>query len=169
MTGVQAYAVVSVDVLGPIRAVDGRGRDVTPDGALQRRLFALLVLHRGRVVSADAAIDVLWPDTMPRAPQAALQNHLSRLRRGLPQGAVASVGDGYRLDPRFVDVDVDRLEEALGGAPPSGADTAGLDTILTRWRGPAYPELDDVDDGRAEATRLEELRVRAREARAEAC
>ena len=42
-----------VEVLGPIRASDGAGRDVTPDGSLQRRLLALLVLHRGRVVSAD--------------------------------------------------------------------------------------------------------------------
>jgi hypothetical protein len=38
-----------VDVLGPIRARDADGRG-TPDGALQRRLLALLILRRGRVV-----------------------------------------------------------------------------------------------------------------------
>lgn len=48
-----------VDVLGPIRVVDGSGADVTPEGPLQRRLLALLVLRRGHVVSADVAIDVL--------------------------------------------------------------------------------------------------------------
>ena len=31
-----------VDVLGPIRARDAEARDITPDGALQRRLLALL-------------------------------------------------------------------------------------------------------------------------------
>ena len=50
-----------VDVLGPIRAHRDDGSDLTPPGALQRRLLALLVLRRGRVVSPDAAIDVLWP------------------------------------------------------------------------------------------------------------
>ena len=73
-------------MLGPIRVVDAEGRDVTPDGALQRRLLALLVLRRGQVVSADAAVDVLWPTDRPRDPAAALQNHLFRLRRALPDG-----------------------------------------------------------------------------------
>ena len=43
---------------------------------------------------------------------------------------------------------------------------ATIDEILDSWHGPAYPELDDVDDGRAEAVRLAELRVRATEERA---
>ena len=44
---------------------------------------------------------------------------------------------------------------------------ATIDAVLGRWHGPAYPELDDVDDGRAEAVRLGELRIRAVEVRAE--
>jgi hypothetical protein len=36
-----------VDVLGPIRVRDRDDRDVTPEGVLQRRLFAMLVLRRG--------------------------------------------------------------------------------------------------------------------------
>ena len=88
---------LQVDVLGPLRARDPHGRDVTPDGALQRRLLALLVLRRGQVVSPDAAIEVLWPVRRPRDPLAALHNHLFRLRRGLPLDVIESVGDGYRL------------------------------------------------------------------------
>ncbi len=72
-----ASGVLSVQVLGPIRVVDGGGRDVTPDGVLQRRLFALLVLHRGRIVSADTAVDALWPRDPPVNPRAALQNERS--------------------------------------------------------------------------------------------
>jgi DNA-binding SARP family transcriptional activator len=73
-----------VEVLGPIRVLDDVGRDVTPDGTLQRRLLALLVVRRGHVVSPDAAIEALWPTGRPRDPWAALQNHLYRLRRDLP-------------------------------------------------------------------------------------
>jgi DNA-binding SARP family transcriptional activator len=90
---------LSVDVLGPLRARDAAGRDVTPVGILQRRLLALLVLRRGRVVSADTAIDVLWPGRPPREPAAALHNHLFRLRRGLPEGVIESAGNGYRIPP----------------------------------------------------------------------
>ena len=158
-----------VEVLGPIRVCDPDGRDVTPDGMLQRRLLALLVLRRGRVVSVDAAIDVLWPDRPPRDPVAALHNHLFRLRRGLPDDLIESTGDGYRVTPSRIDLDADRLAAALndGGPADPAALLATIDGVLARWHGPAYPELDDVDDGRAESIRLGELRIRAVEARAE--
>src|SRR5690606_36092030 len=100
-------ARVRIDVLGPIRAHDAEGADLTPSGALQRRLLALLVLRRGHVVRAETAIDVLWPGSLPRDPSGALQNHVSRLRRGLPAALIESVGDGYRLDPSAVEVDAE--------------------------------------------------------------
>jgi pentatricopeptide repeat protein len=155
-----------VDVLGPIRVRDADGRDVTPEGTLQRRLLAFLVLRRGHVVSADAAIDALWPTRPPRDPVAALHNHVFRLRRSFP-AAIESVGTGYRLLPSLLDLDADRLATALNanGADPEAIAT--VDEVLARWQGAAYPELDDVDDGRAEAIRLDELRVRAEERRAE--
>jgi predicted ATPase/DNA-binding SARP family transcriptional activator len=160
---------LSVEVLGPLRVTDRHGRELTPDGSLQRRLLSLLVLKRGHVVSADRAIDVLWRDAAPRDPAAALQNHLFRLRRGLPEHVIESVGSGYRLDPSRVDVDADRLAAALTADVAADRSAAArIDQLLARWSGPAYPELDDDDEGRAEAARLEELRVRAIEARAEA-
>ncbi|HEY6532407.1 MAG TPA: BTAD domain-containing putative transcriptional regulator, partial [Acidimicrobiales bacterium] len=156
-----------VQVLGPIRALDAEGHDRTPDGVLQRRLLALLVLRRGHVVSVDAAVDVLWPVDPPLDPAAALQNHISRLRRRLPDGAVGSVGDGYRLEPARVALDADRLAAMVdAGRLDEGLD-ADLGSVLDAWDGPAYPELDDVDAGRTEAVRLEDLRVRARELLAE--
>jgi DNA-binding SARP family transcriptional activator len=102
-----------VDVLGPIRAFDPEGRDVTPDGVLQRRLLALLVLRRGHVVTVDAAVDALWPVAPPRDPVAALQNHVSRLRRVLPEGVITSATEGYRLGAARVDLDADRLAAML--------------------------------------------------------
>src|SRR5262245_4294074 len=157
-----------VEVLGPIRVLDGDGREITPAGALQRRLLALLVVRRGHVVSADAAIEALWPTGRPRDPAAALQNQLYRLRRDLPAGVVESTGNGYRLEPSSIELDADRLIEALHrGATLDGAALSALDAVLARWHGPAYPELADVGEGRTEAARLEELRVQAAEARAE--
>jgi predicted ATPase/DNA-binding SARP family transcriptional activator len=161
---------VRVEVLGPIRVFEPGGREVTPPGVLQRRLLALLVLRRGRVVSVDAAIDVLWPSGLPADPLGALQNHLSRLRRGLPARVIESVGAGYRLDPSALEVDCDWLTAVLSdGAATDSATLAQIDAVLDRWQGPALPELDDVDDARAESLRLDELRIRAREVRAEHC
>jgi predicted ATPase/DNA-binding SARP family transcriptional activator len=156
-----------IEVLGPIRVVDGAGRDLTPDGVLQRRLLALLVLHRGRVVSTDVAIEALWPVHAPRDPVAALHNHVFRLRRGLPEGTIESIGDGYRLVPSGIDLDAHELAETLTAGEGGTAALAVIDAALERWSGPAYPELDDLDDGRIESMRLDELRARAREARAE--
>ncbi|HEU4841892.1 MAG TPA: winged helix-turn-helix domain-containing protein, partial [Ilumatobacteraceae bacterium] len=136
-----------MEVLGPIRVFDAGGRDVTPDGALQRRLLALLVLRRGRTVSLEAAIDALWPAGPPRDPSGALHNQVFRLRRRLPDGLIESDGDGYRLTSTRVDLDADRLADVLNAGPAGPDDLAAIDTALVRWQGPAYPELDDVDEG----------------------
>ena len=119
-------------------------------------------------MTVDAAIDVLWPERRPRDPIAALHNHVFRLRRGLPVGVIESLGDGYRLSPSSIDLDVDRLAAALNATEHTDPEVvATIDALLERWHGPAYPELDDLDDGRAESMRLSELRIRAIEARAE--
>ena len=135
-------AGLHIDVLGPIRVRDAAGQDLTPDGALQRRLLATLVLHRGRVVTSDAVIDALWPAGAPRDPKPALQTHLSRLRKRLP-GIISSTDAGYRLDAAAVSLDAEALAAAVAAA---AADPQAADTIaatLARWRGPAYPELAD--------------------------
>ena len=60
-----------------------------------------------------------------------------------------------------VRVDADRLVELLGAEP--GVADGELSQILAAWNGGAYPELDELDEARVEAARLEELRQRARE------
>ena len=85
----------------------------------------------------------------------------------MPEGVIEAVGDGYRLGAAGIDLDADRLPSLLDGAMADGAALAELDALLARWSGPAYPELDEIDDGRAEAARLEELRIRSVEVRAE--
>ena len=160
---------LQVDVLGPIRARDPHGRDVTPDGVLQRRLLALLVLRRGqrrvggcgdrRAVAGRAAAGSgggAAQPPVPAPPGPARRRRSSRRASGYRLDAVA---DRPRRRPPGR-----RAERAASRRiPPS----ATIDDVLERWHGPAYPELDDVDDGRAEAVRLAELRIRAVEARAE--
>src|SRR5690606_19646854 len=152
-----------IDVLGPLRVTDPDGRDLTPTGGLQRRVLALLVLYRGRVVSVDTIAEALWPGDLPADPAAAVQNHLFRLRRRHPGGAIASVGVGYCLPADGVDLDADRLA-AFVTVPGKPGD---LHAVLDRWRGPAYPELVEFDAALAESARLEDLRSRALELRAE--
>ncbi|MGF1597411.1 MAG: BTAD domain-containing putative transcriptional regulator [Acidimicrobiales bacterium] len=159
---------VGLEVLGPLRVWDEAGVDITPSGVLQRRLLALLVLRRGQVVTVDAAIEALWPSEMPRDAVAALQNHLSRLRHLLPVDVIESVASGYRLDPIRVDVDADRLGVLLADGSLDATARIEVHELLAGWRGPAYPELEDVDAAWGEAAGLEELRVRATEALAEA-
>lgn len=157
-----------IEVLGPLRVVGPAGDDLTPDGTLQRRLLALLVARSGEAVSADAAIDVLWPADPPRDPAAALQNQIHRLRRRLGDGVIESTGAGYRLDASRVALDADRLTELVVAADGGPERRAELEATLARWQGPAYPELEDLDAGRIEAGRLAELRTRAVEALAAA-
>jgi len=156
-----------IDVLGPLRVRGHDGEERTPDGALQRRLLALLVLHRDRVVSMDRAVDVLWPTAAPRDPHAALQTHLFRLRKALP-GLITSTDAGYRLDSAAMDLDVEALAIAVTSSVEDPVAVDRIAAAVAGWRGVAYPELADDDDGRAEAARLEELRILARERLAEA-
>lgn len=158
---------VRVEVLGPLRVLDATGTDVTPTGTLQRRLLAFLVLRRDRGVNASEAIEALWPERLPRDAAAALQNQISRLRRALPAATISSTGDGYSLASEGLEVDADVLADAIHLADRDASTLDRLDAIVARWPGPAYPELADVDDGRIEAFRLEELRVRVLEVRAE--
>jgi predicted ATPase/DNA-binding SARP family transcriptional activator len=159
---------IDVEVLGPLRVRDEVGVDVTPSGALQRRLLALLVLRRGQVVTVDAAVDALWPSRIPRDAVAALQNHISRLRQLLPVDVIESVASGYRLDPTHVDVDADRLGGLLAGGPLGATARSEVRELLDGWHGPAYPELEDAGIASVDAAGLVELRLRAAEALAEA-
>ena len=101
------------------------------------------------------AIDALWPGTAADGTRsAALQNHLFRLRRGCPTGSSSRRPTATASTPSRIDLDADRLADASATAPGrrrSRRLLATIDAVLERWQGPAYPELADVDDGRAEA------------------
>ena len=164
---------LSVEVLGPLRVFVG-GVEVGVVGPKRRAVLALLAWSSPAPLSVDRLVDSLSLDGGGHSGRAALQSHVSRLRRQF--GPVASRLDntpgGYRLclDPGELDVAraVELLDEArrLAGVDPVAArqlvrDAKGL------WRGRPLDEFADVDALAGWARSLEELRSTAADLHAE--
>jgi predicted ATPase/DNA-binding SARP family transcriptional activator len=158
-------------ILGPFEILVS-GQVVAVSGSKRHGLLALLALRRGRVIAVDELIDALWGEELPAAPRNALQHHVARLRASLGQDAIIASADGYALADS--QVDALRFEEALGEAravlregDARGA-AASVAMALSLWRGSALQGLTDTAWFRAEAQRLESLRVDALEEQFEA-
>jgi predicted ATPase/DNA-binding SARP family transcriptional activator len=162
---------LEIRVLGPFEILAG-GQAVAASGSKRHGLLALLALRRGRVIPVDELIDALWGEELPAAPRNALQHHVARLRAALGQNAIIAAADGYALAGSRVDAL--RFEEALGEARAAlregdaRAGAASIAMALSLWRGPALQGLTDTAWFRAEAQRLESLRVDALEEQFEA-
>lgn len=160
-------------VLGPleVRAAEG-ALGVT--SATQRRLLTALAMEPGRVVSADRLTWIVWGDALPPTAGKSLQSHVSRLRALLASAASVTLrheGRGYVLDVAPEQVDAVRFEGLVADARRASdlrRAVAGLDAALALWRGRAFADFADEDFVRAEASRLEELRLAAGEDRFEA-
>uniref|UniRef100_UPI000AE51DB0 AfsR/SARP family transcriptional regulator n=1 Tax=Streptomyces atriruber TaxID=545121 RepID=UPI000AE51DB0 len=161
-------------VLGPLAVRDGAGEPVKVPEAKVRALLADLLVHEGRLVSADRLIDDLWGDAPPGNPANALQSKVSQLRRALGRDRVVHQPPGYRLrlDAAAGDeVDADRfraLVEEARRAPDPRSRADALGQALALWRGPAYADLADEEFVRAAADRLAEQRLAVVEEQAEA-
>ncbi|MGY6501340.1 MAG: BTAD domain-containing putative transcriptional regulator [Acidimicrobiales bacterium] len=157
-------------VLGPLEVTDSDGVVCTPNGALQRRLLAMLVLHRNSTVSTDALVEVLWPGRRPDGQVAAVHTHVFRLRRHCPGLNIDQQPPGYRLRSDGLVVDVDDFEAAIsrGSALRRSDPGAALDVLsdgLALWRGQPFDDLLDDDDAAIESRRLDETRLRGIEER----
>ncbi len=163
-------------ILGPIHVSDA-GRIVDLGSPKQRCVLASLLLRANRVVSLDRLIDDVWGELPPLDPMAAIHAYVSRLRRALEPDRPASsresmlmrVPPGYRLEVAVDAVDSHRFERlaqegsrALEQGDPELA--AGLlESALSMWRGDALADLRGPDFARAEAIRLDEIRLRVLE------
>jgi DNA-binding SARP family transcriptional activator/tetratricopeptide (TPR) repeat protein len=90
------------------------GRPIEPQlaGRQGREVFAYLVLHRDRPVSRDELTALLWPEQPPRAPEAALNTILARLRRILGHSVLPARAQlSLELPPQSW-IDVEAAEEA---------------------------------------------------------
>ncbi|MFI6982826.1 BTAD domain-containing putative transcriptional regulator [Embleya sp. NPDC050154] len=164
-------------VLGPLDVRTADGTPVKVPDLKVRALLADLLAHRGRTRSVDRLVEDLWRENPPANPTAALQTRVSQLRRALeraePGGRdlVVTRAPGYALHPAADTVDADRFA-ALAAAARTAGDPrtrAGLlADALAMWRGPAFADFADAEFTRSAAAGLDEQRVAALEAQAEA-
>lgn len=174
-------ASVRFGVLGPLAVWAADGRPVAVPGLKTRTLLAALLAREGRPVSADRLVEDLWGQAkLPGDPAAALQTRVWQLRKALE---AASPGarellrfrdEGYALlaDADSVDsVDSGRFTDLTSRARASDDPherIALLSEGLALWRGAAFAGFTDFAFARPVAARLEEARLAAVEALAEA-
>ncbi|MCX4966611.1 AAA family ATPase [Streptomyces sp. NBC_00654] len=169
-----------LQVLGPMSAQCG-GHDLPLGPPRRRALLALLLIRLGRVVPTTVLIEELWRDDPPQRAVATLQSHISHLRRALAPAAgpgrsavLRHRAPGYVLELTPEQVDVHQFEQLLSAGRRFLArqDHAAARDRLTRalalWRGSPYAEFTVHQPLADESTRLEQVRLTALEASAEA-
>jgi DNA-binding SARP family transcriptional activator/ABC-type branched-subunit amino acid transport system substrate-binding protein len=164
---------VEFRILGPLEVVDD-GRPLTLAGHKQRALLALLLLHRGQVVSVDRLIDDLWSERPPASAANSIHVYVSQLRKTLGAGLLETRGRGYLLDVESERLDLGRFERLLerGRALLAAGDPAAAAEVLREaiglWRGAPLADFAYESFAQGEIARLEELRLAALEERIEA-
>jgi DNA-binding SARP family transcriptional activator len=168
-------------VLGPLEVRAG-DELVRVGGPQIRALLALLLVRPGHVMSLSTLVASLWSSDAPPSAERTARTYMSRLRLALapvaelaePAALIVTAPPGYllRVDPLSVDASLfEQLalagRRALAGDDPRAA-RAHLRNALRLWRGDAFAEFADVPVLRAEAVRLEELRLSAVENRLQA-
>jgi WD40 repeat protein/DNA-binding SARP family transcriptional activator len=133
-------------------------------GPRQRRLLAVLLIHRDTVVSVDMLAEVVFAGEPTEAAATTLRSYVARLRRVLGD-VVATRAPGYQLSSRGVSFDVADFEAgiatgraALNRQDPVAAVEA-LRAALAVWHGQAYAEFVDELWANPESRRLSELRL----------
>jgi predicted ATPase/DNA-binding SARP family transcriptional activator len=168
---------VRFGLLGTLATWTADGRLAEVPEAKVRALLADLLVNLGHPVPADRLIDDLWGDDLPVHPAAALHSKVSRLRQALesaePGGGelVAFRSAGYLLLAEGDDLDERRFAALAGraGAVSDPREKAGLlADALALWRGPALADFADSMFAQTAIARLEEQRLAALEAHAEA-
>jgi DNA-binding SARP family transcriptional activator/class 3 adenylate cyclase/pimeloyl-ACP methyl ester carboxylesterase len=160
-------------ILGPLEAADN-GETVALGPAKQRALLALLLLNPGRTMPVAKLVDELWGGDPPATARKAVQIHVSRLRKLLPDGTLQTHALGYRLEVEPERVDLYRFERLQADARLAleqgrRADAAGtLRAALALWRGSPLAEFQSEPFARLEGARLEELRLATLEQRVDA-
>jgi YVTN family beta-propeller protein len=160
-------------ILGSLAAMDGN-REVALGGTRQRAVLAILLLHRGEVVSVDRLIDELWGERPPDTATKTVQVYISRLRKELGDGVLLTRGGGYLLDVEPEQLDAARfaqLADEGSKALERGDARAARDLLrdaLALWHGPPLADLAYEQFAQGEIARLEELRFAALDERIEA-
>ncbi|MFY9577976.1 MAG: BTAD domain-containing putative transcriptional regulator [Gaiellaceae bacterium] len=144
-------------ILGPLEVMQN-GQSLALGGK-PRTLLAFFLLHANEVVSSERLMDALWGERPPETAHAALQVHVSQLRKLLGQDRIATRSPGYafRLAPE--ELDATRFEVLSTRADGHESSTEAL----ALWRGPPLAEFQYEPWAQSEIARLEELRAAVRE------
>jgi len=158
-------------MLGPLD-VFGDGQRRTPNALKQRTVLALLLLHANELVTTATLIDDLWDSRPPRSAKAALQMHVTALRRALLPNGQADCGSvlcthpsGYliRAGPEQTDLSEFRRYVARGRARLNAGKCAKASRHFRRalavWRGRALADLRRVHSVDRYCTGLDEERL----------
>jgi DNA-binding SARP family transcriptional activator/predicted ATPase len=177
-TGIPQTRVSLVRVLGPL-VLDLGGKEVRLKRRKPREAFILLLLHRGKSLRMDYIVEALWGSGVPEHPREAVRSYLSSVRSWIaawPQGVsgpvLRSEAGAYGLDLHDSHLDlvqftrlVTRGQLALREGLPAAA-VRDLDEALGLFRGEPFQDAYDCTFAVPEITRLAEIRLEAREARA---
>jgi DNA-binding SARP family transcriptional activator/ABC-type branched-subunit amino acid transport system substrate-binding protein len=165
--------MVEFRILGSLDVVE-HDRPLVLGSPKQRALLAVLLLHRGEVVSTDRLIDQLWGERPPASATKSVQVYVSNLRKALGDGLLVTHGRGYVLHAANGAVDLDRFEglvnqgrDALEVGDAQRASDR-LREALALWRGALLADFAYEPFVQGEAARLEEEHLAALEDRIEA-
>jgi predicted ATPase/DNA-binding SARP family transcriptional activator len=156
-------------LLGPVE-VSRAGRALSLGGPRRRALLTQLLVHANEVVTRDRLVDGLWGERPPERAANALQVAVYELRQVLGRERLERHGSGYLLRVEPGELDLHRFEELVARARASGEPAGAAEALraaLALWRGPALADV-EAPFARAEAARLEELRLAAVEQRLDA-
>jgi len=156
-------------ILGPLEVIADDG-ECRISAAKLRVVLAFLVLRANQSVTPDALMAAVWGDAPPASAAATLQTYVYQLRKQLGAATIETQPGGYALIVPRGTVDALRFEDvvrsvsaATGAAAEPGVVAARLTEALGWWRGAALADFDGADWARADATRLDVLRVDAQE------
>ena len=168
-------------VLGRVAVVVGVQERVL-GSTREAALLSDLLVHANNVVPAERLIEDVWRGDPPPGAMATLHTYVKNLRRllepdpttGVAREVLVTRRPGYLLRVDSEGLDAWRGERLIAQGRSALADgDAGraqtqLREALALWTGPAFAELAQEDYLRAEAVRLEELRLVGIEERVQA-
>jgi len=136
---------IQVNVLGPWEVLSGSTHVPVPPGHL-RSLLSALVLTPDQPVRTDILAGRLWGEHPPVNVRGTLSTYVTRLRRLLGAGTIAShPGGGYSFAVDEDDVDLHRFRRLLREARATTEAEQELDLVnqaLAQWRGRPFTDVE---------------------------
>lgn len=158
-------------VLGPVEILRG-GKPVVLTGRYAVNMLAALLLSANKPVTYDTLADMVWGDSLPAHPRAALQSLKSRLHRILGDDTIQTLNTGYQISAGDDKLDLLHFERLIAVADEALSDdsayraVAAIDQALSLWKLPVLANVRSDILLRDGVSFLTELHLSAQEKRA---